>query len=88
MDLKMSVMKPLGACWLVNLYDYISSNRALVEKLMILKLPAYYLDHSMHRVCTTIMQAVPYFISSYIIVMLISTVHTTIIIYQYLLFNN
>ena len=30
-DLKMSVMKPLGARLLVSLYDYISSNRDLVE---------------------------------------------------------
>ena len=29
-DLKMSTMKPLGAQWLVSLFDYISSNRSLI----------------------------------------------------------
>ena len=30
-DLKMSTMKPLGARWLVSLYDYITENRSIVE---------------------------------------------------------
>ena len=29
-DLKMSTMKPLGARWLVSLYDYISGNQSIV----------------------------------------------------------
>ena len=30
-DLKMSTMKPLGARWLVSLYDYITENGSVVE---------------------------------------------------------
>ncbi len=30
-DLKMSTMKPLGARWLVSLYDYINENKSIVE---------------------------------------------------------
>ena len=40
-DLKMSTMKPLGARWLVSLYDYISRNQSI----MALKLLVFYLKH-------------------------------------------
>lgn len=30
-DLKMSTMKPLGARWLVSLFDYITENTSIVE---------------------------------------------------------
>ena len=29
-NLRMSIMKPLGAQWLVSLYDYLNSNRSIV----------------------------------------------------------
>ena len=30
-DLKMPTMKPLGARWLISLYDYITENKSIVE---------------------------------------------------------
>ena len=30
-DLRMSIMKPLGACWLVGLYDYLKENNSIIE---------------------------------------------------------
>ena len=29
-DLRMSTIKPLGACWLVSLHDYITKNQSIV----------------------------------------------------------
>ena len=31
LDLRMSIMKPLGAHWLVSLYDYLKEHPSIIE---------------------------------------------------------
>ena len=30
-DLRMSIMKPLGACWLVSLHDYLKDHSSIIS---------------------------------------------------------
>ena len=30
-DLRLSIMKPLGARWLLSLYDYLKNNRSIIK---------------------------------------------------------